>query len=138
MNHLAASMNTDSRMPEFCAWMHCVQANHSGLKQKSDIEHYRNKLRQKARKKGYGEFSLSERGSHGYSHRETRHTRHDNGVKEPMTAEEKRASFAGCHKRYEDQEIPEKQKWGKLSSENVILIGQEKRWKLVTNNIWYH
>lgn len=76
----------------------CVvsQANHAGLKQKSDIEHYRNKLRQKARRKGYGEFSLSESGSHGHSHR---HGRHDGGVKEPMTAEEKRASFAGCHKR---------------------------------------
>lgn len=85
--------------------MDYLQANHGGLKQKSDIEHYRNKLRQKARRKGYGEFSLSETGSHGYSHRETRHNRHDNGVKElkePMTAEEKRASFAGCHKRYED------------------------------------
>ena len=74
--------------------------NHIGLKQKSDIEHYRNKLRQKARRKGYGEFSLSENGSHGYSHRDARHGRHDNGLKEPMTAEEKRASFAGCHKRY--------------------------------------
>lgn len=85
--------------------MDYLQANHGGLKQKSDIEHYRNKLRQKARRKGYGEFSLSETGSHGYSHRETRHSRHDNGVKElkePMTAEEKRASFAGCHKRYEE------------------------------------
>lgn len=80
--------------------MDCLQANHSGLKQKSDIEHYRNKLRQKARRKGYGEFSLSETGSHGYSHHDARHNRHDNGVKEPMTAEEKRASFAGCHKRY--------------------------------------
>lgn len=77
------------------------QTNNSGLKQKADIEQYRNKLRQKARRKGYGEFSLSETGSHGYSHRDTRHSRHDNGVKEPMTAEEKRASFAGCHKRYE-------------------------------------
>lgn len=81
-------------------YLDCLQANHGGLKQKSDIEHYRNKLRQKARRKGYGEFSLSETGSHGYSHHETRHSRHDNGVKEPMTAEEKRASFAGCHKRY--------------------------------------
>ncbi|CAM9095127.1 unnamed protein product [Lampetra planeri] len=71
------------------------ETNNSGLKQKSDIEQYRNKLRQKARRKGYGEFSLSETGSHGYSHRDTRHSRHDNGVKEPMTAEEKRASFAG-------------------------------------------
>ncbi len=79
------------------------QVNHSGLKQKSDIEHYRNKLRQKARRKGYGEFSLSESSSHGYSHRDTRHSRLDNGVKEPMTAEEKRASFAGCHKRYGEE-----------------------------------
>lgn len=73
------------------------------MKQKSDIEHYRNKLRQKARRKGYGEFSLSESRSHAYSHRDTRHSRLDNGVKEPMTAEEKRASFAGCHKRYEEE-----------------------------------
>lgn len=83
----------------------CLQANHGGLKQKSDIEHYRNKLRQKARRKGYGEFSLSESGSHGHSHRETRHSRLDNGVKEPMTAEEKRASFAGCHKRYDGRNV---------------------------------
>uniref|UniRef100_H3CQT2 KIAA1549-like a n=1 Tax=Tetraodon nigroviridis TaxID=99883 RepID=H3CQT2_TETNG len=62
-------------------------ANHGGLKQKSDIEHYRNKLRQKARRKGYGEVSLSESSSHGYSHRETQHSRHDNAIKEPMTAE---------------------------------------------------
>ncbi|KAM6937775.1 UPF0606 protein KIAA1549L isoform 2-T2 [Xenentodon cancila] len=80
------------------------EVNHNGLKQKSDIEHYRNKLRQKARKKGYGEFSLSESLNHGYSHRESRHGRHDNGVKEPKTAEEKRASFAGCHKRYSHRE----------------------------------
>lgn len=86
--------------------LECFQANHGGLKQKSDIEHYRNKLRQKARRKGYGEFSLSETGSHGYSHRDARHGRHDNGLKEPMTAEEKRASFAGCHKRYKVQETP--------------------------------
>lgn len=78
----------------------CLQSNHGGLKQKSDIENYRNKLRQKARRKGYGEFSLSESGNHGYSHRDSRLTRHENSVKEPMTAEEKRASFAGCHKRY--------------------------------------
>ncbi|KAF3854371.1 hypothetical protein F7725_022426 [Dissostichus mawsoni] len=78
------------------------EANHAGLKQKSDIEHYRNKLRQKARRKGYGEFSLSETGSHGYSHRDARH----NGVKEPLTAEEKRASFAGCHKRYSHPREP--------------------------------
>lgn len=77
----------------------CFQANHGGLKQKSDIEHYRNKLRQKARRKGYGDASLSESGGHGYGHREARHGRHDSSVKEPMTAEEKRASFAGCHKR---------------------------------------
>lgn len=79
--------------------MKSPQANHGGLKQKSDIEHYRNKLRQKARRKGYGDASLSESGSHGYSHRESRLSRHDGSVKEPMTAEEKRASFAGCHKR---------------------------------------
>lgn len=77
----------------------CLQANHGGLKQKSDIEHYRNKLRQKARRKGYGDASLSESGGHGYGHREARHGRHDSSVKEPKTAEEKRASFAGCHKR---------------------------------------
>lgn len=76
-----------------------LKANHIGLKQKSDIEHYRNKLRQKARRKGYGEFSLSESLNHGYSHHDSRHNRHDGGLKQPMTAEEKRASFAGCHKR---------------------------------------
>ncbi|TNN73963.1 UPF0606 protein [Liparis tanakae] len=82
------------------------EANHGGLKQKSDIEHYRNKLRQKARRKGYGEFSLSETGSHGYSHRNGRHGRHDGVAKEPLTAEEKRASFAGCHKGYSQPREP--------------------------------
>ena len=81
-----------------CVCVCALQSNHSGLKQKSDIEHYRNKLRQKARRKGYGEFSLSGSGSHAHGQRDARHGRHDNGLKEPMTAEEKRASFAGCHK----------------------------------------
>ncbi|XP_051545181.1 UPF0606 protein KIAA1549L-like isoform X2 [Myxocyprinus asiaticus] len=45
-----------------------------GMKQKSDIEHYRNKLRLKAKRKGYGDgpvFSSSGSGSsHMYSHRD--------------------------------------------------------------------
>ncbi|XP_019896148.2 UPF0606 protein KIAA1549L isoform X3 [Esox lucius] len=68
-----------------------------GLKQKSDIEHYRNKLRQKAKRKGYCDFPITDNGIHQFNPRE-RHTRHDS-VNEPMTAEEKRASYAGCHIR---------------------------------------
>ncbi|XP_040893607.1 UPF0606 protein KIAA1549L [Toxotes jaculatrix] len=115
-------------------------ANHGGLKQKSDIEHYRNKLRQKARRKGYGEFSLSESGSHGYSHRDTRHSRHDNGVKEPMTAEEKRASFAGCHKRYSHPREPTYWSRQSLSSpspvetEMDLLVLRERSRRGIRNN----
>ncbi|XP_044047755.1 UPF0606 protein KIAA1549L isoform X2 [Siniperca chuatsi] len=115
-------------------------ANHGGLKQKSDIEHYRNKLRQKARRKGYGEFSLSETGSHGYSHRDTRHSRHDNGVKEPMTAEEKRASFAGCHKRYSHPREPTYWSRQSLSSpspvetEMDLLVLRERSRRGIRNN----
>ncbi|KAL0968565.1 hypothetical protein UPYG_G00268570 [Umbra pygmaea] len=68
-----------------------------GLKQKSDIEHYRNKLRQKAKRKAYCDFPITDNGIHPFNPRE-RHGRIDN-VKEPMTAEEKRASYAGCHIR---------------------------------------
>ncbi|XP_013767881.1 UPF0606 protein KIAA1549L isoform X1 [Pundamilia nyererei] len=115
-------------------------ANHSGLKQKSDIEHYRNKLRQKARRKGYGEFSLSETGSHGYSHRDTRHSRHDSAVKEPMTAEEKRASFAGCHKRYSHPREPTYWSRQSLSSpspvetEMDLLVLRERSRRGIRNN----
>ncbi len=53
----------------------CIQVN-LALKQKSDIEHYRNKLRLKAKKKGYYDFPSAEgKGStkdlsqrHKYSH----------------------------------------------------------------------
>ncbi|XP_068595726.1 UPF0606 protein KIAA1549L [Brachionichthys hirsutus] len=116
------------------------EANHVGLKQKSDIEHYRNKLRQKARKKGYGEFSLSETGSHGYSHRDVRHGRHDNGVKEPMTAEEKRASFAGCHKRYSHPREPAYWSRQSLSSPSPVetevdlLVLRERSRRGIRNN----
>ncbi|XP_030587279.1 UPF0606 protein KIAA1549L isoform X2 [Archocentrus centrarchus] len=116
------------------------EVNHSGLKQKSDIEHYRNKLRQKARRKGYGEFSLSETGSHGYSHRDTRHSRHDNGVKEPMTAEEKRASFAGCHKRYSHPREPTYWSRQSLSSPSPVetemdmLVLRERSRRGIRNN----
>ncbi|XP_042157646.1 UPF0606 protein KIAA1549L isoform X2 [Oncorhynchus tshawytscha] len=68
-----------------------------GLKQKSDIEHYRNKQRQKANRKGYCDFPVTDNGIHPFNPRE-RHSRHEN-AKEPMTAEEKRASYAGCHIR---------------------------------------
>ncbi|XP_057693434.1 UPF0606 protein KIAA1549L isoform X1 [Corythoichthys intestinalis] len=114
------------------------EANHGGLKQKSDIEHYRNKLRQKARRKGYGEFSLSEGGSHGYGH--NRHSRHDNGVKEPMTAEEKRASFAGCHKRYSHPREPTYWSRQSLSSpspvetEMDLLVLRERARRGIRNN----
>ncbi|XP_040024597.2 UPF0606 protein KIAA1549L-like isoform X2 [Gasterosteus aculeatus] len=117
-----------------------LQAKHGGLKQKSDIEHYRNKLRQKARRKGYGEFSLSETGSHGYSHRDARHGRHDNGVKEPMTAEEKRASFAGCHKRYSHPREPAYWSRQSLSSpspvetEMDLLVLRERSRRGIRNN----
>ncbi|XP_071362360.1 UPF0606 protein KIAA1549L isoform X2 [Trachinotus anak] len=116
------------------------EANHGGLKQKSDIEHYRNKLRQKARRKGYGEFSLSESSSHAYSHRDTRHSRHDNGVKEPMTAEEKRASFAGCHKRYSHPREPTYWSRQSLSSpspvetEMDLLVLRERSRRGIRNN----
>ncbi|KAM3870239.1 UPF0606 protein KIAA1549L [Diretmus argenteus] len=116
------------------------EANHSGLKQKSDIEHYRNKLRQKARRKGYGEFSLSESGSHGYGHRDPRRSRHDNGVKEPMTAEEKRASFAGCHKRYSHPREPAYWSRQSLSSpspvetEMDLLVLRERSRRGIRNN----
>ncbi|XP_037306722.2 UPF0606 protein KIAA1549L isoform X2 [Pungitius pungitius] len=116
------------------------EANHGGLKQKSDIEHYRNKLRQKARRKGYGEFSLSETGSHGYGHRDGRHNRHDNGVKEPMTAEEKRASFAGCHKRYSHPREPAYWSRQSLSSpspvetEMDLLVLRERSRRGIRNN----
>ncbi|XP_054631901.1 UPF0606 protein KIAA1549L isoform X2 [Dunckerocampus dactyliophorus] len=114
------------------------EANHGGLKPKSDIEHYRNKLRQKARRKGYGEFSLSESGSHGYSH--SRHGRHDNGIKEPMTAEEKRASFAGCHKRYSHPREPTYWSRQSLSSpspvetEMDLLVLRERSRRGIRNN----
>ncbi|XP_061679071.1 UPF0606 protein KIAA1549L isoform X2 [Syngnathoides biaculeatus] len=114
------------------------EANHSGLKQKSEIEHYRNKLRQKARRKGYGEFSFSEGGSHGYGH--SRHSRHDNGVKEPMTAEEKRASFAGCHKRYSHPREPTYWSRQSLSSpspvetEMDLLVLRERARRGIRNN----
>ncbi|XP_029697831.1 UPF0606 protein KIAA1549L isoform X2 [Takifugu rubripes] len=115
-------------------------ANHGGLKQKSDIEHYRNKLRQKARRKGYGDASLSESGSHGYSHRETRLSRHDGSVKEPMTAEEKRASFAGCHKRYSHPREPTYWSRQSLSSPSPVetemdmLVLRERSRRGIHNN----
>lgn len=68
-----------------------------GLKQKTDIEHYRNKVRQKAKRKGYCDSPITDNGIHPFNPRE-RHSRHEN-AKEPMTAEEKRASYAGCHIR---------------------------------------
>ncbi|KAJ8002795.1 hypothetical protein DPEC_G00162680 [Dallia pectoralis] len=74
----------------------------TGLKQKSDIEHYRNKLRQKAKRKGYCDFPVTENGLHPFNPPRERHARHDN-AKGPMTAEEKRASYAGCHIRSEDE-----------------------------------
>nr|XP_029490635.1 UPF0606 protein KIAA1549L-like isoform X3 [Oncorhynchus nerka] len=68
-----------------------------GLKQKTDIEHYRNKVRQKAKRKGYCDFPITDNGIHPFNPRE-RHSRPEM-AKEPMTAEEKRASYAGCHIR---------------------------------------
>ncbi|KAF3689191.1 UPF0606 protein KIAA1549L [Channa argus] len=116
------------------------EVNHGGLKQKSDIEHYRNKLRQKARRKGYGEFSLSESNSHAYSHRDNRHSRHNTGGKEPMTAEEKRASFAGCHKRYSHPREPTYWSRQSLSSpspvetEMDLLVLRERSRRGIRNN----
>ncbi|XP_029952847.1 UPF0606 protein KIAA1549L-like [Salarias fasciatus] len=116
------------------------ETNHTGLKQKSDIEHYRNKLRQKARRKGYGEFSLSESSSYGYSHRGARHSRHDGGLKEPMTAEEKRASFAGCHKRFSHPREPTYWSRQSLSSpspvetEMDLLVLRERSRRGIRNN----
>ncbi|XP_056454688.1 UPF0606 protein KIAA1549L [Gadus chalcogrammus] len=115
------------------------ESNHSGLKQKSDIEHYRNKLRQKARRKGYGEFSLSGSGSHAHGQRDARHGRHDNGLKEPMTAEEKRASFAGCHKGYSQREPAY---WSRqslsssspLETEMDLLLLRERSRRGIRNN----
>ncbi|CAL8376067.1 unnamed protein product, partial [Arctogadus glacialis] len=115
------------------------ESNHSGLKQKSDIEHYRNKLRQKARRKGYGEFSLSGSGGHAHSQRDARHGRHDNGLKEPMTAEEKRASFAGCHKGYSEREPAY---WSRqslsssspLETEMDLLLLRERERRGIRNN----
>lgn len=46
----------------------CLQVN-MGLKQKSDIEHYRNKLRLKAKRKGYSDGPTSS-GGHRHNHRE--------------------------------------------------------------------
>ncbi|XP_077566344.1 UPF0606 protein KIAA1549L isoform X3 [Stigmatopora nigra] len=126
-----SSHSQDSVMPN-------GEANHGGLKQKSDIEHYKNKLRQKGRRKGYGEFSLSEGGCHGYGH--SRHSRHDNGVKEPMTAEEKRASFAGCHKRYSHPREPTYWSRQSLSSpspvetEMDLLVLRERARRGIRNN----
>ncbi|XP_055011917.1 UPF0606 protein KIAA1549L [Boleophthalmus pectinirostris] len=111
-------------------------ANHSGLKPKPDIEHYRNKLRQKPRRKGYGEFSLSESGSHGYGRRQYS----CNGLKEPMTAEEKRASFAGCHKRYSHPREPTYWSRQSLSSpspvetEMDLLVLRERSRRGIRNN----
>lgn len=68
-----------------------------GLKQKTDIEHYRNKVRQKAKRKGYCDSPITDNGIHPFNPRE-RHSRPEM-AKEPMTAEEKRASYAGCHIR---------------------------------------
>ncbi|XP_014864626.1 PREDICTED: UPF0606 protein KIAA1549L-like isoform X2 [Poecilia mexicana] len=116
------------------------EANHVGLKQKSDIEHYRNKLRQKARRKGYGEFSLSESLNHGYSHRDSRHNRHDGAIKPPLTAEEKRASFAGCHKRYSHPREPTYWSRQSLSSpspvetEMDLLVLRERSRRGIRNN----
>uniref|UniRef100_A0A1A8GBN7 KIAA1549-like a n=1 Tax=Nothobranchius korthausae TaxID=1143690 RepID=A0A1A8GBN7_9TELE len=116
------------------------EANHVGLKQKSDIEHYRNKLRQKARRKGYGEFSLSESLNHGYGHRDGRHHRLENGGKSPMTAEEKRASFAGCHKRYSHPREPTYWSRQSLSSpspvetEMDLLVLRERSRRGIRNN----
>ncbi|CAL8263367.1 unnamed protein product [Merluccius merluccius] len=116
------------------------EANHNGLKQKSDIEHYRNKLRQKARRKGYGEFSLSGSGSHAHGQRDARHGRHENGLKEPMTAEEKRASFAGCHKRYSHPREPAYWSRQSLSSpspvetEMDLLVLRERSRRGIRNN----
>ncbi|KAM6973308.1 UPF0606 protein KIAA1549L, partial [Aplochiton taeniatus] len=110
-----------------------------GLKQKSDIEQYRKKLRQKARKKGYGEFSLSENGSHAYSQRD-RQGWHNSGPKEPMTAEEKRASFAGCHKRYSQPREPTYWSRQSLSSpspvetEMDLLVLRERSRRGIRNN----
>lgn len=110
--------------------------NLSGLKQKPDIDHYRNKLRQKGRRKGYGEFSLSESGSHGYSRRQYS----CNGLKEPMTAEEKRASFAGCHKRYSHPREPTYWSRQSLSSpspvetEMDLLVLRERSRRGIRNN----
>ncbi|XP_046906815.1 UPF0606 protein KIAA1549L [Hypomesus transpacificus] len=108
-----------------------------GLKQKSDIEHYRNKLRQKAKRKG---FSLSDNGSHGYGHRD-RHSRHDNS-KEPMTAEEKRASFAGCHQRHPHTTTREPTYWSRQSlsspspveAEMDLLVLQERSRRGIRNS----
>lgn len=41
-----------------------------GLKQKSDIEHYRNKLRLKAKRKGYSDGPVTGSSGHMYSHRD--------------------------------------------------------------------
>uniref|UniRef100_A0AAV2KYX3 Uncharacterized protein n=1 Tax=Knipowitschia caucasica TaxID=637954 RepID=A0AAV2KYX3_KNICA len=111
-------------------------ANHNGLKPKSEIEHYRNKLRQKPRRKGYGEFSLSETGSHGHGRRQYS----CGGLKEPMTAEEKRASFAGCHKRYSHPREPTY--WSRQSltspspveTEMDLLVLRERSRRGIRNN----
>ncbi|KAM9808152.1 UPF0606 protein KIAA1549L [Neosynchiropus ocellatus] len=115
------------------------EATH-GLKQKSDLDLYRNKLRQKGKRKGYGEFSLSEGGSHGYGPRDGRHGRHDGAAKEPMTAEEKRASFAGCHKRYSHPREPAYWSRQSLSSpspvetEMDLLVLRERSRRGIRNN----
>ncbi|KAG7262022.1 hypothetical protein CRUP_011760 [Coryphaenoides rupestris] len=93
---------------------------------------------EKARRKGYGEFSLSS--GHAHGQRDGRHGHHDNGLKEPMTAEEKRASFAGCHKRYSHPREPAYWSRQSLSSpspvetEMDLLVLRERSRRGIRNN----
>lgn len=81
----------------FLSFSVCIQVN-LALKQKSDIEHYRNKLRLKAKRKGYYDFPSAE-GKGSTKDLSQRHNRPPHPHSRAQEQEDDRGSTYVKHRR---------------------------------------
>ncbi|XP_018618706.2 UPF0606 protein KIAA1549L isoform X2 [Scleropages formosus] len=112
------------------------------LKQKSDIEHYRNKLRLKAKRKGYYDFPAVDSGPQSSAQRQ----RHSHGKDElelsktPNTEEEKASTYIKSRRRHSQMRNPVYRSRQSLNSpspggtEMDLLVMREKPRRGIRNS----
>lgn len=107
--------------PCFCASCSLSSQVNLALKQKSDIEHYRNKLRLKAKRKGYYDFPSTDGSSSGRALAQRQRHGHERAAGEhgrPLEPDDERGStYVKSHRRWGES--------GKASGTWVWLSGKE-------------